>query len=169
MTQLAIRSGLAAMAMALVTGGVAQASAPGHSEYHRSTTVSTRTVTETETNAKLTGAGAQTTAVGYVESNVTTVTDTVANTTTTNSSLTITVKRLTLANGSVVDFQLNGTSVGTGVVTNGRASLRLFTKSGAVVPAVATGDTLTVVDPDGVTVDLTGTFGAAISETESGR
>ena len=119
-----------------------------------------KTETEAQTEAKLLGAGAQTAAKGYAESTVITITDKTTNTTTTSSCLTVSVKGLTLADASVVTIQLNNTTIGTGTVKSGRASLRLSSKKGGTVPTVAAGDTLTVLDPVGTNVvDLTGTFG----------
>lgn len=117
-------------------------------------------VTEVQLEAPLTGGTTQTAAKGYAESEVVTVTKTTTNTTTTYSRLTIGVKGLTLADGAIVTFEVNGTSVGTGTVKSGRAMLRLSSKKGDTVPTVNAGDSVTVLDPDGTTQDLTGTFAA---------
>jgi hypothetical protein len=155
-----------ALAVLIATAGSIQASGPdkeGHS-----TSKSTQKVSETELKAKMVGAGTQAAAKGYAESKVVTVTNTTTNVSTTNSSLSISIKKLTLTDGSVVTFQLNGKALGTGTVKSGRAGLSLSTKRGNTVPAVATGDTVSVLDPDGSTVDLSGKTGAAITESEGG-
>lgn len=157
-----------ALALAVSVGGmgVVQASAPDNDKVPE-TKQSTRVVTETETGARLAGANGQTAAKGFAESKVVSVTDTTTQVTTTNAALSICVKGLTLVDGAVVTFQLNGTTLGTGTVKNGRAALRLSTRKGDTVPAVAAGDTITVIDPDGTTIDLTGTFGPLQTETEN--
>lgn len=166
MSRFAFKSLAWAVAVAFVGATFVEASAPGgkSSSGRRS---STRTVTEVETEARLVGGTTQAVATGYAESEVVTVTDTATSTTTTNSRLTICVKGLTLADGSVVTFNLNGAAIGTGTVASGRAKLRLSTKNGDTVPTVNPADTLDVIDPDGTTVDLTGAFGALQTETES--
>ncbi|MDB5391406.1 MAG: hypothetical protein JWM11_7052, partial [Planctomycetaceae bacterium] len=55
------------------------------------------TVSEVELKAKLAGAGTQTAATGYAESGIVTVTNKTTKVTTTKSSLTVSVKGLTLA------------------------------------------------------------------------
>lgn len=168
MRQLAVRGLAVALSVAIVGAGMAQASAPGNKPSESSKKKST-TVTEVQTEAELAGVvgGAQVAAKGHAESTVITVTNTATNTSTTNSFLSVGVKGLTLADGAIVTFNLNGTSLGTGTVKKGRASITLSTKKGATVPVVNSGDTVTVVDPDGTTVDLTGTFGTAETETEN--
>jgi hypothetical protein len=166
MSRVATRSVSLVLTVLIVGTGFVDAVArgPGKSE----TSTSTTTVTEVETEAKLAGAGSQTGAKGYAESTVVTVTNTSTSTSTTNSFLTVHVRHLTLTAGSTVTFQLNGSTIGTGTVKHHRAYLRLSTKKGDTVPTVNQGDTLTVLDPDGMTVDLTGTFDAPETETESG-
>lgn len=171
MGQFAVRSLVAALAISIAGAGFVQASAPGNKEKEKedsqkSSTTAT-TVTDTEIEAKLVGVGTQVAAKGYAESKVITVTNTATKASTTRSFLTMSVKSLTLVDGSIVTFQLNGNAIGTGSVKSGRAKLSLSSKKGDTVPAVGQGDTLSVVDPDGTSVDLTGTFGAAQTETET--
>lgn len=165
MSRCVFRSLMWALAVALAGATIVEASAPGGKSSTK--TKSTKVVTETETEASLAGGSTQAAAKGYAESEVVTVTDTTTSTSTTNSKLTISVKGLTLADGDVVTFNLNGTAIGTGTVASGRAKLRLTTKNGDTVPTVNAGDTIDVIDPDGSTVDLTGAFGAPETETES--
>jgi hypothetical protein len=162
-----IRKLLVALAVSIVGAGIVEAAAPGSKTRTNSARVSTTTSTEAETTASLAGSGTQTVSKGRAESCVVTVTNTVTNTTTTNSSLEVSVKKLTLANNAIVTFKLNGTSLGTATVKTGKAKLRLSTKKGNTVPAVAAGDTVTVVDPDGTTIDLTGAFGPITTDSEN--
>ncbi|MFO1043385.1 MAG: hypothetical protein U0941_16500 [Planctomycetaceae bacterium] len=163
MTRFVVRGLALALAVSAIGVGYVEASAPGGKSNKK---VSTKTVTEAETEATLKGAGSQVSAKGHAESKVITVTNTVTNTTTVNSCLSITVKGLANLEGQVVTFNLGATALGTGTVKNGRASLKLSSKT-ATVPTVSQGDTITVVDPDGITTDLSGAFGAVKTETET--
>ncbi|MDB5391409.1 MAG: hypothetical protein JWM11_7055, partial [Planctomycetaceae bacterium] len=127
------------------------------------------TASESGFKAKLTGTGTQTTATGEAEFGTVTLTDTTTGTSTTISSLGIVVSGLTLADGSVVTFDLNGTAIGTETVTSGKVHLLLLSKNGDTVPAISAGDTLTVVESDGTTIDLTGTFGSGVSGNGDGE
>ncbi|MDB5390853.1 MAG: hypothetical protein JWM11_6499, partial [Planctomycetaceae bacterium] len=118
------------------------------------------TASESGLKAKLTGTGTQTAAIGVAEFGTVTLTNKTTGTSTTNSSLGISVGGLTLADSSVVTFNLNGTAIGTGTVTSGNVHILLSSKNGDTVPAVSAADILTVVDPGGTTVDLSGTFGS---------
>lgn len=160
MKRFALGSLMVALAAAIFGTGLVEASGP---ERHGNSK-STSTVSEQESKAKLVGSGAELGASGYVESKVITVTVKATGVATTSSSVSISAQRLKLANGAVVSFQVNGKAVGTGVVTNGRASFRASTKTGATVPAIVTGDKVTVVDANGAS--LTGTVGASRTETE---
>lgn len=126
---------------------------------------STVTVTESETIAKLI-CKAQTHASGAAEWTSITTTDSTTNTSKTNSKLSVSVRKLTLTDGSTLTFAINGASIGTGTVKKGRASLRLSSKKGDTVPSVGQNDTLTVIDTDGTTIDLTGSFGTVSTQTE---
>ncbi|MBS0204087.1 MAG: hypothetical protein JSS49_14370 [Planctomycetes bacterium] len=163
MKRFAVRSMLVALATVVAGAGFVEASAPGRRESSRRS--STKTVTEADTEAALVGdpAGTQGAARGHAESNVVTVTTATA--TTTKACLTIGVKGLTGLEGQTVTFQLSSSTsdLGTGIVKNGRATLRL---NGAAVPNVNQGDIVTVVTPDGSIVS--GAFGAPQTETESG-
>lgn len=163
MTRFAVRGLALALAVSAIGVGYVEASAPGGKSSKK---VSTKTVTEAETEASLKGAGAQVGAKGHAESKVITVTNTATNTTTVNSCLSITVKGLANLEGQVVTFNLGTTLLGTGTVKSGRASLKLSSKT-TTVPAVSQGDTISVVDPDGITTDLSGAFGAVKTETET--
>lgn len=182
MSRFEIRSVVFALGIAVAGAGFVEAASRNSSSSSRDTKSTSKdtntnedsnnssiTVTETENEVKLVGAAAQTAAKGHAESKAITVTNTTTSTTKTNSSLCISVKKLTLADGAVVDFQLNGSSVGKGTVKRGMASLRLSTKKGDTVPAINAGDVVSVIDPDGSTADLTGTAGAAQTQTESGN
>ena len=164
MTRFAVQGLVLAMAVPVVGAGFVEASAPGNRSGVKK--VSTKTVTEAETEASLKGAGAQAAAKGHAESKVTTVTDTTTNTSTVKSCLSISVKGLVNLEGLVVTFNLGNSTLGTGTVKNGRASLTLSSKT-ATVPTVNPGDIISVIDPDGTTVDLSGAFGAVQTETES--
>lgn len=125
------------------------------------------TVTETETTAKLKGQGSQASASGCAESSTVTVSNSSTNTSKTNSTLSIGVKKLSLADGSVITFAIKGNAVGTATVKKGKASLKLSTKKGDSVPTVNAGDVVKVIDSDGKSTDLSGNFGAASTHTES--
>jgi len=157
------RSFMAAMALTLIAPVVVEASGPRGTRRPP-----TRMETEVETEARLVGVGAQLSARGEAEHEVETKTILATGVSTTKSELEVSVKRLALANGTAVSFQLNGTEVGTGAVRYARASLRLSSFRGDTVPDVLEGDTLTVVAADG-TVLLTGTFGPAETEVEYKR
>lgn len=180
MSRFEIRSLVFALGVAVTGAGFVEASSREHHSNSRDTKSNSRdtnsnedsnnstiTVTETENEVKLVGAGAQSAARGHAESKVITVTNSATSTTKTNASLSIGVKRLTLADGVVVTFQLNGSSLGTGSVKSGKASLRLSTKKGDTVPPINKGDVVSVIDPDGSTTDLSGTAGASHSQTET--
>lgn len=124
------------------------------------------TVTEQTTSATLTGTGTEPAATGHAVYRI--ITCTTSTSTTTNSCLIICVKGLTLADNSVVTFQLNGSTIGTGTVTSGRAHLHLSTKKGDVVPTVAANDSVTVLDAGSATI-LSGTFGAVTTQTDTCR
>lgn len=163
MTRFAVQGLALAMAVSVVGAGFVEASAPGSRSGVKK--VSTKTVTEAETEASLTGAVGK----GHAESKVVTVTDTTTNTSTVKSCLSISVKGLTSLEGQVVTFSLSSAtppSLGTGTVKNGRASLKLSSKT-ATVPTVNPGDTISVTDVTGATVYLSGAFGALQTETES--
>jgi hypothetical protein len=107
--------------------------------------------------AELAGVGSQAAAKGYVRNYSVTFPST--STRQSHSRLAISVRYLKLGRGSTVTFQLNGTTIGSAVVTAyHRAHLLLLTENGNTVPTINAGDTLTVIDPNGTTVDLTGTF-----------
>lgn len=171
-----IRKLVIAIFITLAGAGFSQASSPrggsgggsggGHHNSNDDNNNSSVTVTETEVEVALKGVGTQAAAKGRAESKLITIVNASTSTTTTNSLLTISVKRLTLADGATVTFQLNGNAIGTGSVKGGQARLRLSSKKGDVVPTVNQGDVLTVVDPDGTTTDLTGTAGAPQTHTE---
>ena len=161
MGSLVRRGFLAALALTLVGTAVAEAS--GSKRPPRKPP--TRMKTEVETKARLVGVGTQLAARGEAEHEVETVTVIATGVSTTQSEFEVSVKSLTLAAGSIVSFQLNGTEVGTGTVNYGRASLKLKTELGGTVPAVVQGDTLTVLGPDGNAI-LSGTFGAPKTEVE---
>lgn len=167
MSRLDIRNIVVALGVAIAGTGFAEASGPGHKSKGGGNSKSCVTVTETELEVKLAGAGAQAAAKGRAESKVITVTNTATSVSTTNAFLAINAKGLVLDDGAVVTFQLNGNTVGTGSVKGRQVKLRLSTRKGDTVPTVNPGDVLTVVDPDGTTVDMTGTAGASQSETES--
>jgi hypothetical protein len=114
-------------------------------------------VTETHLYAKLVGFGSQRGAKGYVRDYVVTFPNT--STRQSHSLLSVSVRYLKLPRGSSVTFQLNGTTIGTAIVKEyHRAHLQLWTRKGDTVPTINEGDALTVVDPDGTTIDLTGKF-----------
>lgn len=152
------------LGLAIAVGSVGVATASGPERENHSHSNSTSTVKEVEMKARLVGSGTQSRASGYLESKVITVTNKATRVSTTNSSLSISVKGLTLASGTAVTFQLDGVTIGTSKVSQGKASLRLSTKSGATVPTLSAGSKVTV--QDGVNVDLKGTVGAAVSESE---
>ncbi len=166
MKRFAIRSLGMALAVLIAATGSLWASGPDKGGSSKSK--STQTVTETELKARLVGVGTQAGASGYAESKVITVTNKTTNVSTTNSSLSISVKRLKLADGAKVTVQLNGKALGTASVKRGSVVFSLSTKRGNTVPVIVTGDTFSVLDPDGSTVDLNGKTGAAVTETEGG-
>lgn len=170
MSRLAVRILAAVLTLSVLTTGVVSASAPGSKETEKEKGKDgggAKTVTEAETEAKLKGTGTQAAAKGHAESKVITVTVKATGATTTQSSLSASVKKLTLADGSVVTFQVAGNTVGTGTVKSGQASLRLSTKKGNTVPTVNAGDSFSVLDTDGTTVILSGQFGPIKTDTET--
>jgi hypothetical protein len=64
-------------------------------------------------------------------------------------------KGLTQFNGQTLQFNINGTPVGTGVVRRGELKIR---RRGATVPAAAAGFTATVTTVGGGTIILSGTL-----------
>ncbi len=162
MGSLVRRGFLAALALTLVGTAVAEASGPRRSRGRRAPT---RMKTEVETEARLVGVGSQGRARGEAEHEEETVTVIATGETYSETEFEVSVSRLTLATGSVVSFQLNGTEVGSGTVRFGRASMKLKSEFGDSVPDVVQGDTLTVLDADGNTI-LTGTFRAPKTEVE---
>lgn len=157
------RSFMAALALTLIAPVIVEASGPRGTRR-----APTKMETEVETKARLVGIGAQLSARGEAEHEVETETILATGDSTSKSVLEVSVKRLALADGTAVSFQLNGTEIGTGTVRYARASLRLSSFRGDTVPDVVQGDTLTVVAPDG-TILLTGTFGAAKTKVEYKR
>lgn len=140
----------------------------GRDDGHRSGSGSGRTTTEMKSSARLVGTGTLAAARGYAERESVTVTNKATGAQTSNASLSVSVRGLKLANGTVVTFMVGSTNIGTGTVRSGRASVRLSTKKGDTVPAVSQGTRLTV-SAAGTGDTLTGTFGAARKHTESSR
>src|SRR5579871_1408348 len=59
------------------------------------------------------------------------------------------VLNLNLPDGTVVNFNLNGTTVASGILRLGRVFMRLDTEDGDTVPATHVGDVVTVTDTSG--------------------
>ncbi len=59
------------------------------------------------------------------------------------------VLNLNLPDGTVANFNLNGTTVASGILRLGRVFMRLDTEDGDTVPATHVGDVVTVTDTSG--------------------
>lgn len=132
-----------------------------------------QTITETETEASLApppavGPAAASTAKGHGEYATVTRTDANGNVLNSFEVFAVVAKGLPVADGSKVDFGINGISVGTGVVRKGRAYLlvtNIFNPN-AIVPFATQADVLTISDAN-ANVLLTGAFGAVKVETHT--
>jgi hypothetical protein len=112
--------------------------------------------TETHLYAKLVGVGSQPLAYGYARNYVVTFSNT--STRQSHALFSAALRYLKLPQGTIVTLQLNGTPIGTATIREyNRGHLRLLTRLGDTVPIVNVGDTLAVIDPNGVIV-LTGAF-----------
>jgi hypothetical protein len=63
-----------------------------------------------------------------------------------NSSFTAGALNVNMADGTVVSFNVNGVSVGAGILRDGRVFLRLDSEDGDTVPTVHVGDIITITD-----------------------